>query len=488
MKRLFILSIVMLALSTISFTQNGQYDVRLDMDDCNCCTSQLFVDIHIRASSVNSTFRIADQTYIFSFNPNAIESVQMVNEGEISGFIVPGDGGDLGFSLYGGHNLTVTSNEVAYNVDFSGGDGLLIETEWVYVGTIVFNILDIVAPLELNWLTQSDTPPTFIGEVAETGDGMAAEGMYINSIPLNSFSNCDCPLGYSATILGSQEDVDNFAIDYPISQVANLVIQSNDDLIDNLAPLSDINSLERLIITNNNALSSLAGLENITSIGCELTIINNPQLTICNIPAICNYLENGGASTISNNGGACNDDTEVLQSCFLPVEMSTPLQARLQNQTAILTWRTETETNNAGFEIQKSKDGNEWERIDWQAGEGNTYTPHAYTYVDENPFSNTSYYRLKQVDFDGNFTYSNIASLEYNRPHVNIFPNPVKDKLYLNTNEQTIDDVLIFDTMGRQINAQLTDNTLDVSSLSEGLYTIKVIIGGQYFYEKIVVE
>jgi len=333
-------SLLMVLASIISFAQNAQYDVRLELERCNCCTNQIFANINVRASSADATFRIADQRYAFSFNRFAVQNVELISEGTISGFIATTDG-DLGFSVYNPHNLTMVSGIGTYNVLFAGGDGLLIETEWVNVGTFAFNIWDIDAPLDLNWFMQNDFPSTFVSEVTETGANVIAEGMYINDIPLSTFGDCPCSLA-SAISLTNQEEINNFAIDYPDAQVADLVIESSDGLIDDLTPLSTINSIERLIITNNNALNSLAGLENINNIECGLEITNNPQLDICNIPAICNYLESGGTVTISNNAVGCNNNIEVLQSCFLPVEMSTPLQVRLQNQTAVLTWRTET--------------------------------------------------------------------------------------------------------------------------------------------------
>ena len=493
MKKIFTTLLITFTASTISFTQNGRYDVRLEGKDCNCCTEQLFVDLQVRASSTDSTFRLSDQSYLFSYNPEAIDSVAIANEGMVSGFIVPNDGGNLGFSVYASHELTVTPNEIAYNIDFLGGDGLLIETDWVHVGTLVFSISDIYAPFGFDWLTQSDTPPTVISEVIGTDAVMLTEGLYINDVSLNTFANCACVLGYGAALLSTQQEVDNFATNYPGLELGvSLIIapygnNTTTNIVD-LTPLSVINSLNRLTITDNAALTSLEGLENVISIACVLRIEDNAQLATCNIPAICNYLENGETANINNNAAGCNSELEVIQGCFLSVEMSAPLRARLQDQTAVLTWRTETETNNAGFEIQKSTDGIQWQRIGWQAGQGSTSTPHTYMYADENPFSNTSYYRLKQVDFDGKFTYSNIASLEYIRPQVNVYPNPATDKLYINTDNQTIDHVLIFDTMGKQINAQITDNTIDVALLPKGLYTIKVIMDGQYFYEKIVVE
>jgi len=287
---------------------------------------------------------------------------------------------------------------------------------------------------------------------------------------------------------------ENYAL-RDISALNNLTTVEEDLWIGGNYELSNLSGLENLsyvgsdlIIDTNIALTNIIALNNVnyTSIN-YLKIQSNPFLTTCQALAICNYIESGRSHTIQANGTGCNNSSEIMQSCFLPVELIS-LKAHIEGKNAMIYWQTETETNNAGFEIQKSKDGIEWEHIGWQAGQGSTQTPHVYKYIDGNPFSNISYYRLKQVDFDGNFIYSNIVSLEYNRPHVNIYPNPVKDKLYINSDEQTIDNVLIFDTMGRQINTQVIDNTIDVSLLPKGIYTIKVIIGGQYFYEKIVVE
>ena len=172
----------------------------------------------------------------------------------------------------------------------------------------------------------------------------------------------------------------------------------------------------------------------------------------------------------------------------LPIEITAPLRVRLQNKTALLEWRTATETNNAGFEIQRSQDGMTWEKIAWQDGQGTTTTTHRYTHRDIAPLFGTSYYRLRQVDFDGAFTYSNVVSLRYRRTQVSVYPNPVKDKLYIQTDEQAIEHVLIFDVTGRQITAALTDDTIDVSGFSKGIYTVKITVKGEDFYEKILVD
>lgn|GEM_PF-556839 len=263
---------------------------------------------------------------------------------------------------------------------------------------------------------------------------------------------------------------------------------------DNLSSLDGLESLQtgqNLRIEDNNSLNSLSGLDNIDyTTMTDLSIKENSNLSICNVQSICDYLENGGSSDIQNNAPNCNSAIEVEESCnALPIELLKPLQVRLDNKTAILQWRTATEMNNSGFEIQRSKDGIEWERIGWQEGQGNTTTPQTYSYRDPNPIFGTSYYRLKQVDFNGDAEYSNVVSLRYIRNGVTVYPNPVKERLSLHTDYGAIQQIVIYDSTGRQVNQIAKPlNNIDVSILPKGIYIIKITLEDEDFYEKIIVE
>jgi len=92
MKSLLFTLILMMTLPLIAFSQNGQYDVRLSLNSYDCNIQQLMADIEVRASSVDSTFRMAEQNYRFSFNKNAIDSVWIMEEGIISNLITGGSG------------------------------------------------------------------------------------------------------------------------------------------------------------------------------------------------------------------------------------------------------------------------------------------------------------------------------------------------------------------------------------------------------------
>lgn len=274
-----------------------------------------------------------------------------------------------------------------------------------------------------------------------------------------------------------------------LSSLETLYIRENINLT-SITALENISSMRYLYIRENANLASITGLENVdTNEIMGIQIFSNPLLSVCGLPNICTFLTNGGWHEIHDNAPNCNSLAEIEEACIIsfPVEISTPLQVRLKNQNALLTWRTETETNNAGFEIQRSKNGVQWERIGWQVGQGNSLAPYSYTYIDESPFLGTSYYRLKQVDFDGDFEYSGTVSLRYAPRRVSIYPNPVQDKLFIQT-ESPVQQLLIYDSLGKLVEASIDNNTIDVSIFPKGLYTIKVTIEDEDFYEKILVK
>jgi len=94
----------------------------------------------------------------------------------------------------------------------------------------------------------------------------------------------------------------------------------------------------------------------------------------------------------------------------------------------VLNWTTATEINNQGFEIEKSADGISFNNIGFVPGFGTTTEPKSYSYTDQSINSGIHYYRLKQIDFDGSFTYSGVAEVEVSLPTVfsleQNYPNP----------------------------------------------------------------
>ena len=98
-------------------------------------------------------------------------------------------------------------------------------------------------------------------------------------------------------------------------------------------------------------------------------------------------------------------------SSIIPVELISFNGSFIDNAIR-LRWSTATETNNKGFEIERSPDGKgNWQRIEFIEGNGTTTNKNSYSFIDKNVSTGTYSYRLKQIDFDGSFKYSNIVEI-----------------------------------------------------------------------------
>ena len=113
---------------------------------------------------------------------------------------------------------------------------------------------------------------------------------------------------------------------------------------------------------------------------------------------------------------------------WFPVELAF-FRALDSDGKVFLEWATETETNNYGFEIQrKTIDDTDWDKIGSVKGQGTTTTPHKYSFTDHNVITGTYYYRLKQIDVDGSFEFSDEILVEVSPPRTfslyQNYPNP----------------------------------------------------------------
>ncbi len=185
------------------------------------------------------------------------------------------------------------------------------------------------------------------------------------------------------------------------------------------------------------------------------------------------------------------DNVKVSES--LPVTLL-EFSGTKESLANLLQWRTATEQSNRGFELQKSANGIDFSSIAFvptKAGSGGNSTALlSYSYSDTKPFTGNNYYRLKQIDFDGKATLSNVVLVKGSRGNElmlsAIYPNPTSKTLHVVINAPTPQtaQLLITDLAGRSvrqqtINLQSGDNNLDVnvSTLAKGVYILKVICG-----------
>jgi hypothetical protein len=180
----------------------------------------------------------------------------------------------------------------------------------------------------------------------------------------------------------------------------------------------------------------------------------------------------------------------------LPIELVSFSCSNISRNVNELSWVTASESNNDYFAIERSSDGVNFEQIGKQAGAGNSVTTLNYNYKDQNPIKGISYYRLKQVDFGGKTTYSQICSVtNYGDGGVSFYPNPVRNTLtvdYNYTEKPKANTITVTDVAGKlvQVSSSFSDSkvTLDCSNLAEGIYFLKVLVGEKEVVNKFTVQ
>lgn len=212
------------------------------------------------------------------------------------------------------------------------------------------------------------------------------------------------------------------------------------------------------------------------------TIISTAQVSSVNGTAMNNNdLTNTGDN---NNNGlpgdvASNNDASNA-SIPLPITLM-DFTATAKGSTAILNWATAGEVNNNHFDIERSSDGRTFFKIDIvhsKANGGNSSEKLAYSYIDATPLPGINYYRLRQVDRDDKSAYSRIEQVTFeDRANVKVYPNPATRKVNIEAPESS--KVSVYNIIGQHIIVPATGSgrltTLDVSTLSPGNYTIRVL-------------
>ena len=169
-----------------------------------------------------------------------------------------------------------------------------------------------------------------------------------------------------------------------------------------------------------------------------------------------------------------------LSTAPLPVEIIS-FTAECENNLITLKWTTETEINNDYFAIEKSDDGFNFYELATVNGNGNSNAPINYHFIDDNSATRTTYYRLKQTDYNGVSEYHGIVTASCNEnTQINIYPNPFNKGVFIELpyNNETY-QVEVKDYLGRNINYSSTkqNNRLELefnNNMANGIYFITV--------------
>ncbi len=169
----------------------------------------------------------------------------------------------------------------------------------------------------------------------------------------------------------------------------------------------------------------------------------------------------------------------------VPVEL-TSFTASTSGSTITLNWATATELNNKGFEIERKMNDGSFAQIGFVNGNGTTVEPKNYSFID-NPGAGVHIYRLKQVDFDGSFEYSNEVEVEIEVPAEfslgQNYPNPFNPSTTINFGLAVDSKVTmkLFNTLGQEI-ATLVNESMQAGN-HKYEFNGKNFVSGVYFYQ-----
>ena len=179
------------------------------------------------------------------------------------------------------------------------------------------------------------------------------------------------------------------------------------------------------------------------------------------------------------------DDVSVPEvgAMVLPVKWA-EFNVRSLKEGNQLNWATYTEVNNERFDIEKSVDnGHDFEKIGSVEGAGTTVKTSRYEFLDiENSSAATTYYRIKQVDFDGNFEYSEIIAVQNKlKDRIRFAPNPFSAQILISMNQEDLVEgtsIRMFNNQGqlvleKAISSLNIDDPIETSHLNAGMYTIQ---------------
>jgi hypothetical protein len=231
-------------------------------------------------------------------------------------------------------------------------------------------------------------------------------------------------------------------------------------------------------------------------------------------PKPYSYIDNGtilsnivyhGETGVPYNGAAPDLGAfeAVTSNSALPVNLLS-FSAYMNNNNVTLNWKTTSEINNRGWDIERASDINNalWTSIGFVDGRTSSTSVNSYFYPDNNVSAGTYYYRLKQVDLDGKVTISKVVlvKIESGKQHaeVVVFPNPVKSSATIRYTVPASARVslAIYNQLGQLINTLFNEgqqagtyqSVINGHNLASGKYYLKLALGEEVITNTFIKE
>jgi hypothetical protein len=215
---------------------------------------------------------------------------------------------------------------------------------------------------------------------------------------------------------------------------------------------------------------------------------NNYSGTASFVDTINNYIT---ATYVSDFGTFMGtDDLNPV-----PVKLTT-FVGKANNKNADLMWQTASEKNARLFEVHASVDGKNFKLVGNVKANGNTNVTSTYNFTDVNALTNNNkvYYKLKSVDVDGTFEWSNmviVAANDNNNATIDVYPNPFNNNITLSLVDNTPANIEVVTMEGVNVFNTTTNNNssfanINLTQLTNGVYFIKVTQNGNTSVQKLV--
>ena len=365
-----------------------------------------------------------------------------------------------------------------------------------------------------NWVGNIVPPvESQVGDIINVNHEMTiSENLMLNRYVTNISANAKISGSYKISIAFPGAKINNegminvatflISFDNPTVNNYGIILVSGDMIVEsgllkNFAPTSTTDpyiEVNNLTLRNGSTFQN----ENIFKVNNDMLSegpnkSNSGNLTIGN-----DFTIDFGADVFTNTGnvsvgGTVGGGGKVEGGGTLPIELIS-FKANNNQNSVELSWTTATEINNDFFTIERSMDAENWKEISFIAGAGNSNALLNYSFTDQNPIIGKQYYRLKQTDYDGSFTYSEILVVNMGEEissAIKLYPNPTLGQLHIEAENLDKDNIFVFDVLGKEVTNKISitqsgDNqfTLDLSNLPVGMFFIKTPSATAKFFKQ----
>lgn len=210
----------------------------------------------------------------------------------------------------------------------------------------------------------------------------------------------------------------------------------------------------------------------------EIEQVNLPNVANSEVYVllVTNYANTVQNINVNNNGGTATTNCGIV---VLPIELAM-WDAKKFGREVRMNWMTASEVNNSHFIVQKSTDLQFWETIDVVEGAGNSSQSINYESKDESPYDGINYYRLIQVDYNGEYTLSEVVSVDMNSDNeLTVYPNPSDNEIFISSDSQ-IQEIQLLNGVGAILKSkkisQIENTSLSTYDIKDGLYVLRILL------------